>query len=106
MIAVVLPAIVAIWLVKMWKYDIPKKNRDTLIGAVLEKRELAKHLASQKRGDRLLESMVADGAPRCILSLRRISSESVEGGDLPMNPTQTLQSYLQFHQAMKLYGDE
>jgi hypothetical protein len=43
---------------------------------------------------------------RLALSVRQASSESIERGDRPINSTQTLQTYLQFHQAMKLYGEE
>ena len=54
----------------------------------------------------MLETLVAASAPGCILSVRRTSSETIEGGDRQMSPTQTLQTYLQFHEAMKLYGDD
>jgi hypothetical protein len=101
-----LPAIIVVWFVKVWKYDIPRQNKAAVDNATREKRELAEHFANQKEADRILESLVAAGAPGCILSVRRTSSETIEGGDRPMNPTQTLQSYLQFHRAMKLYGEE
>jgi hypothetical protein len=55
------------WFVKVWKYDIPKENRAAVADAAREKRELAEYFANHKRGDRLLESLVAAGAPSCIL---------------------------------------
>jgi len=105
-IASAVPTLVLIWFVKVWKYDIPKENRAAVADAAREKRELAEYFANQKRGDRLLESLVAAGAPSCILSFRRTSGETVEAGDRPMSPTQTLETYLQFHEAMKLLGDD
>ena len=105
-IAGTFPTLVLIWLVKVWKFDIPRENRAAIADAAREKRELAEHFANQRRGDRILETLVAAGAPGCILSVRRASSETIEGGDRQMSPTQTLQTYLQFHEAMKLYGDD
>jgi hypothetical protein len=84
----------------------PRENRAAVADAAREKRELADHFANQKRADRILETLVASGAPGCILSVRRTSSEPIEGGDRQMSPTRTLQTYLQFHEAMKLYGDD
>jgi hypothetical protein len=100
------PVINAVWIVKVWKYDVPMQNKSAVDNAAREKREMTEHFANQKEADRILESLVAAGAPGCILSVRRTSSDTIEGGDRSMNPTQTLQTYLQFHKAMKLYGDE
>jgi hypothetical protein len=91
-----------VWFIKVWKFDIPGQNKAAVDDAARESRELAEHFANQKRADLILESLVASGAPGCILSVRQTSSESIEGGDLPMDPSLTLQTCLQFHQAMKL----
>jgi hypothetical protein len=100
-----IPLCIVIWIIKAWMFDLPAENRAAIIKGEKEERKLAEHFANQKRGDQLLESLVAAGAPGCLLSLRRTSSEIIEGGDQWMDPTQTLRMYQQFHEAMKLYGD-
>lgn len=105
-IAGAIPAAFVMWFIKVWKYDIPRQNKAAIESAAREKRDLAEHLANQKRADRILESLVSSGAPSCILSVRQTGNEAIEGGDQPMSPTQALQSYLRFHEAMKLYDLE
>ena len=101
-----IPICIVVWIIKVWKIDLPAERLAAVIKVQQEERDLAEYFANQTRGDRLLESLVAAGAPVCLLSVRRTSSETIEGGDQWMDPYQTLRTYLQFHEAMKLYGQE
>jgi len=101
-----IPVCIVIWMIKIWMFDSPAEKRAAVAKAKQEECELSEHFANQMRGDRLLESVVVGGAPRCLLSIRRTTNETIEGGDQWMDPSHTLQTYLQFHEAMELYGDE
>jgi hypothetical protein len=99
------PAFMLAWVIKIWTIDLPAENRAAIAKAKEEERELAKHFANQEHGDRILERLVQDGAPCCLLSVRKTSNREIKGGDQPMTHTQALNSYLQFHEAMKLHGE-
>jgi hypothetical protein len=55
----------------------------------------------------MLEGAVENGAPECILSLRRISDKTIEvSPHIYWDPSIQLVSFQKFHEAMKLYGEE
>ncbi|WP_353067737.1 hypothetical protein RBB77_23290 (plasmid) [Tunturibacter psychrotolerans] len=100
-------AVYAAWFFKILRFDLPAENRAAVAKAEQENREIAQHRENQRRGDRILESLVENGAPECLLSLRRTSDRPIAISESRrMNPTETLRSYEQFHEAMKLFDDE
>jgi hypothetical protein len=96
-----------VWFIKVWKFDIPVEQRAAIAKAEREKREIGALNEGWLRGDRILEDLVADGAPSCLLAARKISDRTVpEPESSGMDPTQTLRSYELFHEAKKLHEAE
>ena len=95
------------WVVKIWLFDVPAENRAAIVRAEQEKRETAQYHENLRRGDRILEDLVKNGAPVCLLSVRRTSDRPIDRPTSEwMNPTETLRSYEKFHEAMKLFEDD
>jgi hypothetical protein len=100
------PAVLTSWLFKLWFIDMPAERRIEAANAAAESRSLAQYFANQKRGDEILENLVENGAPECLLAVRRTSDREIKALREGMDPYDTLVSYQRFHEAMKLHEDD
>jgi hypothetical protein len=97
----------AAWFFKILRIDLPAENRAAIAKAEQERRYIVQYRDNQERGDRILEDLVARGAPECLLSVRRTSDGPIAViRSSRMSPTETLRSYEKFHEAMMLFEDE
>jgi len=55
-------AVYAAWFFKILRFDLPAENRAAVAKAEKDNREIAQH-HDQRRSDRILESLVENGAP-------------------------------------------
>ena len=55
----------------------PRDYEAAVAKAEQNNREIAQHHENQRRGDRILESLVENGAPECLLSVRRTSNRPI-----------------------------
>jgi len=101
-----IPVCIVVWIIKVWKFDMLAEKRAAIVNAEHEKTDIRALHEGWKRGDRILEDLVANGAPSCLLAMRKLSDQNIPERDrAEMYPAQTLRSYELFHEAMKLHED-
>ena len=91
------------WFARVMLIDYYAAKKARIEAEEAELRDRARRHVYQIQADRILEELVSSGSPSILLTLRRTTERLVPCSDLPQTPSKVLESYLRFHEAMKLY---